>query len=398
MSSTRTALVTGGGIAGTAAAMALQKAGVDAVVYEAYPTSADRVGAFLTLASNGVDALGVIDAAEPVLAAGFPTRSITLRSGTGKRLGESPLGGTLADGPPSHTMKRADLYRALHDEAVSRGIRVELGKRLLRAEETPEGVRATFADGSAATGDVLIGCDGVHSTVRTIIDPGAPGPKYAGLLGTGGYARGVAIDAPPGTYEMIFGRRAFFGCTVAPGGEVWWFANVPHASASTVERGGGEEWRPRLLELFGDDAGPGVELVTATPEIMPVTAFHWMPPLRTWHAGRMIIIGDAAHAPTPTSGQGASLAIEDAVMLAKCLRDLPDAPSAFRHFESARRPRVEGIVKWASRMNRSKAPGRIGTAVRDAVLPVALKMTVDSKAVRRTFDYRITWDTTVPAA
>ncbi len=104
MSSIRTALVIGGGIAGPTAAMALQKAGIEAVVYEAYPSTADRVGAFLTLASNGVDALRVVDADGPVLAAGFPTPRITLRSGTGKRLGESRLGEVLPAGTSSHTM------------------------------------------------------------------------------------------------------------------------------------------------------------------------------------------------------------------------------------------------------------------------------------------------------
>lgn len=209
MSSTRNALVIGGGIAGPTAAMALQKAGVEAVVYEAYPTAADRVGAFLTLASNGVDALGAIAADQPVVAAGFPTPWITMRSGTGKRLGESPLGNTLPDGTASHTMRRADLCRALHDQAISRGVRIEFDRRLVAAEDTGDGVRATFADGSVATGDVLIGCDGVRSTVRAIIDPRAPAPKYAGLLGTGGYASGVRMDTAPGTYEMIFGKRAF---------------------------------------------------------------------------------------------------------------------------------------------------------------------------------------------
>lgn len=295
-------------------------------------------------------------------------------------------------------MKRADLYGALHEQAVSRGIPVELGKRLMAAEDTGEGVRATFADGSVAVGDVLIGCDGVHSTVRPIVDAEAPAPKYAGLLGTGGYAGGVRVDARPGTYEMIFGKRAFFGYTVAPDGETWWFANVPHGDDSQALGGDGEGWRDRLLELFADDAGPAVDLIHATPAIMPMTPFHWMPPLRSWHAGRMIVVGDAAHAPTPTSGQGASLAIEDAVVLSKCLRDLPDATTAFRHFESARRPRVERIVKWATRMNRGKAAGRMGRVFRDAMLPAVLRMTADSKTVRRTFDYHIEWDTTLTAA
>ena len=398
MSSTRTALVIGGGIAGPVVAMALQKADIEPVVYEAYPTVADRVGAFLTLASNGVDGLRVVGADEAVLAAGFPTPRITLRSGGGKRLGESRLGEALPDGTTSHTMKRGDLYRALHDQAVARGVRLEFAKRLVSAEDTGEGVRATFADGSVATGDLLIGCDGVNSTVRTIIDAEAPAPKYAGLLGTGGYAHGVRVDGARGAYEMIFGKRAFFGYVLAPDGEVWWFANVPHGDDGGVAPLDTQESGQRLLELFGDDAGPAVELINASPEIMPMTAIHSLPHLRKWHAGRIIVIGDAAHAPTPTSGQGASLAIEDAVMLAKCLRDLPDAPAAFECFETARRPRVERIVKWATRMNRSKAPGPVGRVLRDAMLPAVLKLTADSKALRQSFDYHIEWDTTATAA
>ena len=92
MTHTRTALVIGGGIAGPATAMALQKAGIDPVVYEAHPTGADGIGVFLTLGSNGVDALRVLGADKPAVAAGFPTPGITLRSGTGKHLGVSRTG------------------------------------------------------------------------------------------------------------------------------------------------------------------------------------------------------------------------------------------------------------------------------------------------------------------
>lgn len=114
-----------------------------------------------------------------------------------------------------------------------------------------------------------------------------------------------------------------------------------------------------------------------------------MPPLRAWHNGRIIIIGDAAHAPTPTSGQGASLSIEDGVMLAKCPRRLPDAQTAFARFEAVRRPRVERIVKWATRMNSSKAARPTDRVLRDAMLPAVLRMTANSKALRQTFDYHI---------
>ncbi|MGA8117553.1 MAG: NAD(P)/FAD-dependent oxidoreductase [Actinocatenispora sp.] len=398
MTRTRTALIIGGGIAGPATAMALRKAGLDAVVYEARPTGADGIGAFLTLASNGVDALRVLDADAPVLAAGFPTPGITLRSGTGRYLGRTRTGRTLPDGTTSQSITRAALYGALHDEARARGVRVEYGRRLVDAQDTGTGIRAVFADGSDALGDILIGCDGIHSTVRRIIDPAAPAPTYTGLTTTGGYARGVAVDTEPGSYEMIFGRRAFFGYAAASRDEVWWFANLPQRrepSTDALRAVGGDQRRRRLLELFADDAGPAVPLITATPETMPMSAIHCVGHLPTWWRGRMIVIGDAAHAPSPTSGQGASLSIEDAVVLATCLRDQPDSAAAFARYEQARRPRVERIVRWASRINNSKAAGPVGRALRDAMLPRLLRLTADSSTQRQLYDYHIDWDAAV---
>src|ERR671912_744609 len=104
------ALIIGGGVAGPVAAMALQRAGIDSVVYEAYAGGADAAGAFLTFASNGLDALRAIDANHLVLAEGFPTPRMEIQNGTGKRLGEVPLGGEVPDGTVSQTPKRGDLH------------------------------------------------------------------------------------------------------------------------------------------------------------------------------------------------------------------------------------------------------------------------------------------------
>jgi FAD-dependent urate hydroxylase len=390
MSRTRTALVVGGGIAGPATAMALQKAGIEATVFEAHPTGADGVGSFLTLAANGIDALRVLGADKPAIAVGFPTPAIRLRNGRGKHLGDTRTGPELPDGIGSHTMKRADLYTVMHDAAASRGVEFALGKRLVSASPVDGGVRATFADGSSAVGDVLIGCDGVHSTVRRLIDPAAPAPAYSGLITTGGYARGVTVDTPPGAYEMIFGRRAFFGYGTAPDGEVWWFSNVPWRPEPARGSLAGD-WRDRLLSLHAGDAGPALPLIEATPELLPMSAIHSIPHLPMWHRDRMIVVGDAAHAPSPTSGQGASLSIEDGVVLAKCLRDLPSPDAAFARFEALRRPRVERIIKAAARINNSKAAGPVGRVFRDAMLPLFLRMAARG-GPDATFDYRIDWD------
>ncbi len=162
MTRVRTALVIGDGIAGPAAAMALQKAGIDPVIHEAHTGGAEGIGAFLTLARNGPDALQAIDADARARAAGFSTPSIVLRSGTGKYLGAGPTG--LPEGEASQTLERADLYQPLQEEAARRGVRVEQGERLVDAKQTGDAVRAVFADGSQATGDLLIGCDAAHAT------------------------------------------------------------------------------------------------------------------------------------------------------------------------------------------------------------------------------------------
>lgn len=402
MTATRTALVIGAGIAGPVTAMALRKAQIEATVYEAHPGRAEGVGTFLTVASNGIDALKAIGADEPALAVGFPTPAITLRSTTGKSLGGTLTGLTLPDGTTSHTLKRADLYQALYEEATARGIKVEHGKRLTSARQTSDGVTAEFEDGSHATADILIGADGIRSTVRQVIDPAAPAPTYIGLINLGGYARGgVKVEAQPGSYTMIFGKRAFFGYVLAPSGDVWWFANVPRGdepARGETEAITSARWQATLADLYAEDSGPAARLVRATDtaDIMQASPVHSIPQLPAWHNDRMIVIGDAAHAPTPTSGQGASLSIEDAVMLAKCLRDLPTTESAFNSFESLRRPRVERIIKQAARINSSKAAGPIGRVLRDAAMPIFMKMAANSKQATEAYRYHIDWD--APAA
>ena len=395
MNRARTAIIIGGGIAGPATAMALAKAGLEATVYEARPDGADGGGVMLTLAVNGIDALRTLGADAAAVAAGFPTPQITLRTHTGKRLGVTSTGGALADGTVAHTIRRADLYQALHSQAVARGITVLHGKRLVGAQEYPGGVQATFADGTQAQADILVGCDGVHSTVRGLIDPAAPAPSYAGLLNTGGFASGVTVAAPPGSYEMIFGKRAFFGYTTAPDGQVWWFANLPQhrePARGEAEMVSAAQWRHRFTEIYAEDAGPALELIAATPGFAPMTPIRTIPHLRRWHTGRMIVVGDAAHAPSPTSGQGASLSIEDAVLLATSLRAIEPVSAAFTHFETVRRPRVEKIIKAAAPINNNKAPSPAGRLLRDLMLPVILRTTANAKSAREVYEYHADWD------
>ena len=384
------ALIIGGGIAGPVAAMALQRAGIGSVVYEAYPAGAHDTGAFLTIAVNGLSALRGLDLHRAVMARGFPTANITFTSGGGKRLGTVPIGGTLPDGTMTHTIKRAELYGVLEDEARRRGIRIEYGKRLVHAERADGGIVARFDDGMEAWGDVLIGADGIHSRTRRLIDPAAPAPRHLGQGNIGGFAPAGLVPAESGDYAMMFGRRAFFGYAVNPEGEVWWFANPPSTPGTAPTPRGAEEWRQYLLHLFAGDAGPAVDIIRATRQLVLGGDQHDLPRVPTWHRDRMIIIGDAAHAASPSSGQGASMAIEDAIVLAQCLREFP-VERAFASYEQVRRPRVERVVAFGARSASTKTPGPVGRRVRDLVLPLVLKRFASVPQ-----DWLFTYDVTSP--
>ena len=388
------ALIAGGGIAGPVTAMALQRAGIEAVVYEAHVPGTGDAGSYLTVATNGLDALRAIDADRPVLAAGFPTPANVLLSGTGRRLGILSNGGRLADGTVSHTISRPRLYRALHDESAARGISTEYGRRLVGAEVTAGGgVVAAFDDGTRATGDLLVGADGVHSATRRLLDPAAPAPRYVGLVNFGGYTPGSAGSTEPGAWHMIFGRRAFFGYVVDPDGGTVWFANVPRPAVTAAERAAtsAERWQRQLVELFAADHGPASDLVAAGGLELAGDSTHDLPSVPTWHRGPMVIVGDAAHAPSPTSGQGASMAAEDAVVLAQCLRDLPEIPQALAAYERLRRSRVERVVAQGARTGSAKTPGPVGRVLRDLALPLVFRFLVTDRSTAWVYDHHIEW-------
>jgi FAD-dependent urate hydroxylase len=395
------ALIVGGGVAGPVTAMALQRAGIDAVVYEAYPPTTAEVGSYLTVATNGLDALRAVDADAPVLAAGFSTPTNVLWSGTGRRLGAVSNGGRLPDGTTSHTIKRARLYRALHQQATARGIPFQYGKRLTGADVTPDGgVAAHFQDGTTAAGDLLVGADGVHSATRRLIDPEAPAGRYVGLVNFGGYTHDAGVAAEPGVWHMVFGRRAFFGYVLDPAGGAVWFANVPRPQVSDAEREATtfQQWQRQLVDLFASDRGPAAELIAAGALELAGDNTHDLPSVPTWRKGPMVVIGDAAHAPSPTSGQGASMAAEDAVVLAKCLRDLPDIPRALEAYERLRRRRVERIVAQGARTGSTKTPGPAGRVLRDLLLPVAFRFLVTDRSLAWVYDHHLDWDSPAIAA
>jgi 2-polyprenyl-6-methoxyphenol hydroxylase-like FAD-dependent oxidoreductase len=309
-----------------------------------------------------------------------------------------PLGAPLADGTPALTMKRSRLAVALADEAVRRGIRVDFGRRLRSIESDGGSIRARFEDGSTERGNLLIGADGVHSIVRRTIDPSAPGGRYVGLTNFGGITTAglvPAVELEPESWQFTFGRRAFFGAHRTPDGDVVWFVNAPRAEIGREERAttSAEAWQRWLAGLFEEDAGPAAALIRAGRLELAADNTYDLGHVPVWHRDRMIVIGDAAHAPAPSSGQGASMAMEDGVLLAMALRDQPDIDRAFAAYETARRERVERIVAQGARSSSSKTPGRFGSLFRDAFMRVAFRYLITERSLAWMYDHRIEWGT-----
>src|SRR6266487_1571080 len=388
----RKALIIGCGIAGPAAALFLKRAGIDAEIYEARTTPE---GYSLSLSSNGVDVLRLLGLDGLVMAQGSAVTTGMMWNGRGKRLGQVPLAGA---GEKSVFIKRVPLGATLAEEAERQGIKIERGKKLESLERPGiGGVVATFHDGTTASGDFLIGCDGVHSRTRQLIDPAFSGVTSSSLMNTGGYTDGVKLSSPPETTHFVFGKRAFFGYHVSPSGYIYWFANYVQAEEPAREAGEGsthEERKQRLLELFRDDQPFIREIIGAAEETFPDFPSYALPTQPTsWHRGPVVLLGDAAHAISPSSGQGASMALEDAAVLAKCLRDVPDLEQAFATYEHLRRERTAKMFEVGERGDSSKFVTRpLQQWFRDLTTPIFLKLFANPKASDWIYSYKVNWD------
>lgn len=353
------AIIIGGGIGGLCSAIALQQAGINVAVYE-QADSPRAAGAGLTLWPNAVRALRRLDATDAIA-----TQHAQLRGGIHRRDGLTLAvldRARLAQryGAPTVAVHRADFMQALTARA---GPVVHYGTRLLRYEQDESGITALFADGSTASADLLVGADGIHSTVREQLQP-ASRPIYRGYPAWRGV---VAFDhARFGVlWGESWGRGARFGSVPLSDERVYWFAtvnrpaNLPPANHKTF-----------LHSVFGAWHQPIGDLIAATPpEAILYNDIADLEPLPSWIDGRAVLLGDAAHAMTPNMGQGACQAIEDAVVLAQALRDRQPLATALADYQERR------LAHTSKVMLRSRTIGRIGqignpllVQVRDAAL------------------------------
>lgn len=341
---------------------------VSCVVYEvrSEPTT---LGGAVGIPSNGLRLLHRLGLFESLSRRGSVASRLAVHSSKGSDLGEidMTLWSEEKTGFGYMRIKRADLVDILTDATQRAGIPIHYSKRIVAVEESARSVSVTFSDGSTDTADLLLGCDGIHSSVRRLhVDPDIV-PEYSGISGI--FSLLPASELSP-TASAVSGLNAtltrdglfaVMPCT-ASGDSLYWFYSydVP-IPPSGDNRDGWEEHRKKevdgfkstLLSVLRDVQGLWGHLLRDVISQTKVVKFYpvfRLPLGGSWSKGRCLLLGDAAHAMQPHAGQGVSMALEDVFLLSRLLKAPSSSlPNIFLKFDQVRRPRVEKMYKTAAR-------------------------------------------------
>jgi 2-polyprenyl-6-methoxyphenol hydroxylase-like FAD-dependent oxidoreductase len=346
-------IVVGAGIAGLSAAIALRKRGNEAVVLERAPI-VEVVGAGITLFANAMRALDRLGVRDAVAARGAAATRSAILTSDGRELTRVPsdlLEGTIA-------LHRADLQAEL--AAASGDLR--LGVEVTAVEQGEDGVVARSTDGNDERGDLLVGADGLGSVVRRAI---ADVPiRYAGYTAW----RGVSsVPVEPGRLTESWGVGERFGLVDMGRGQTYWFATKNAPEGEPDEPGGR---KAEILRRFSGWHEPIAAVVEAADQSAILrNDVYYLEPLPRWSDGRVVLIGDAAHATTPGVGQGAAQAIEDAVVLADRVARSDELETALVEYEAIRRPRAEAVLKMSRRVDKAaQLASPLGWRLRNAMV------------------------------
>ena len=334
-------LIAGGGIGGITLALALRQRGIDALLFE-QAKAFTQVGAGIQLSANAtrvLRTLGLGDALARV--AVYPEGRDYRAWDDGDRLYWTPLGERAEAhfGAPYYHAHRADLLDVLLGGLADTGFR--LNAHVDRFEQDAHGVTITLGDGSTATGDVLVGADGIHSTVRAQLF-GPELPRYTGNVAWRGLVpadRVAHLDLGRVTGVWMGPNRSIVQYYVSAGRTFNWIG------ISRSEQPARESWlaEGRIEDALAEYTGwhdTIRTIIAATPRVLR-QALYDREPLPDWRVGRVVLLGDAAHPMMPFYAQGAAQSIEDAYVLAGCIADSPPDPvAALERYVLLRQPRT----------------------------------------------------------
>ena len=350
-------IIVGGGVGGMAFAAALQRLGLPFVLLER-ARELGEVGSGLGVLPGAVRALRVLGIGDELFARGAPFRRFFVCSSRGEELAEVSFTRIFEQARcPGYVLHRGALHAALTARVCPDAIRT--GAEVVSVDATNGEVRVVLRDGSAVSGDILVGADGLNSVVRQHVLADGP-PRYAGET----IFRGIAefrLERPEIARELFGrGRRAAYYELGA--GRVYWWATAALPEGTEIPQ---DQKRAYLERTFVGWAFDIPAIIASTPDssILQNDIFDRRPAGR-WHRGRVVLLGDAAHPTTPNLGQGACMAIEDAIVLARSIVEAADCEEAFARFHRRRARRTARIVRM------SRLWGRVGLWKHPAMVAV----------------------------
>jgi 2-polyprenyl-6-methoxyphenol hydroxylase-like FAD-dependent oxidoreductase len=367
-STQHTIAVVGAGIGGLSAAIALRARGFDVDVYEQAPVPLE-VGAGLHLWANAVRALDEIGLGDLAGALGVAIEHETIHLASGRRIATWDVASAERDaGHPSVGLSRPELLAALV-EAAGRE-RLHTGRRLESLAEDAEGVTLRFAGGETARAALVVGADGLRSTVRAHLH-GAAEPRYAGYTSWRTLIPAGLAPAPADAVAQYWGRGVrFVHFPAGRDGRIYLVCLANAAAGGRDESAAAAKERLReLARAFPQSLRDLVEAVD--PERLVRTDIADRDPLRQWGRGRVTLLGDAAHPMTPNTSQGAGMALEDAAVLARELAAHGPTEAALRAYEHRRQKRTAmqiRIARFNGNLGRARSP--VAVAARDALISV----------------------------
>jgi 2-polyprenyl-6-methoxyphenol hydroxylase-like FAD-dependent oxidoreductase len=396
------ALVVGAGVGGPAVALFLSRLGWDVEVVETAPRKDSSAGAFLNVATNGMAVLAELGVSQRLLSDAHPCPELVMWSGRGKQLGVVPNGPAHDPSRGGVVVRRGWLHEVLRAAVEDVGIPVRYDSHVSSVRDRRDGAVAVTRDGRELAADLIVGCDGIGSAVRRHVAADAPAPQYSGLIGLGGCARVPGLPATPGRQHFVFGHRSFFGYLVRDDGQVYWFANLtrPEPEPGTLRATSGRQWLTELEALHREDCPPVPDILAAADDgAISCYPIYDLPHVPRWQRGRVVCIGDAVHATSPSAGQGAAMTLEDAEALGRCLRDLPTVPTALARFQQIRAHRTEAIVDHARRISRRKqtTPNKAAMVLRDLMLPIFLRRAAGDTTQNWLYDHPSRWQEPITA-
>jgi 2-polyprenyl-6-methoxyphenol hydroxylase-like FAD-dependent oxidoreductase len=352
------ALVVGGGVGGLTAAIALRQSGFDVSVVERRTKDEGlHEGGGMTLWQNAMRALQMVDLAEPMQTGAAPLQEMWWRKPHGEPLAEWPVDQMNREfGLPVIGVSRAHIHEVLMGALADGSLR--LGVECAGFEQDGSGVTARFANGEEERYDVLVGADGIYSKIRAQV-LGESKPRYAGYVLTFGVVRLDHEMLTVNGYREWDGRGIRLLSFPIGDAQTHWSA-IYRAKERSLDEDAAS--KAELLEMYKGWQEPVADMISGTEE---TALFHRYiydrEPVERWGEGNVTLLGDAAHPMTPNMGQGACMAIEDAVVLAKDLRDRDpsDVPATLRAWERKRSQRAAHFSKLArmiGRLGRWKNP------------------------------------------